>query len=307
MTNIYQKQMNKLKLNAKQYAELTGMPYEVVKDILYNKEGDYSMEIKNLLRKNMMNKHQEIENNYENAKIKALELKHESNSMNWYINDYTPELLTEILKLKSRKAFEDKYRIIVDDKLASHWFYTCILGKINYDNHEIRKEVVEQFVEQLYDIIVNKNADAYLKTSTDKIEVKHHKKTSILKWFKNFDFKKYLKENDISRGELARICGVNYTTLCHLMNKGKKANYETEAMRKIYNYIHDINEDNETSDTLMQLREMQNNEPVFISQKEEPKIEIINNDNDEILRKILINRLTEEEKELIRLFGGKIC
>ena len=29
--------------------------------------------------------------------------------------------------------------------------------------------------------------------------------------------------------------------------------------------------------------------------------------NDEILRKILINRLTEEEKELIRIFGGKIC
>ena len=28
---------------------------------------------------------------------------------------------------------------------------------------------------------------------------------------------------------------------------------------------------------------------------------------DDILRKILINRLTDEEKELIRLFGGQIC
>ena len=27
----------------------------------------------------------------------------------------------------------------------------------------------------------------------------------------------------------------------------------------------------------------------------------------EVLRKILINRLTEEEKTLIELFGGKIC
>ena len=33
---------------------------------------------------------------------------------------------------------------------------------------------------------------------------------------------------------------------------------------------------------------------------------VIENDNNEILRRILANRLTDEEKELIRIFGGKI-
>ena len=311
-TNIYRKQMNKLKLNAKQYAELTGMPYEVVKDILYDKEGDYSMEIKNLLRKNMMNKHQEIENNYETAKFKALELKHENNSMNWYINEYTPELLKETLNLKSRKEFEDKYEIIIDDKPATHWFYVCLTGKKNYNNREIRKAVVEQFAEQLYDILVNRNENNYLRKPTNKVAVAHKQKTSILKWFKKFDFDNYIKENDISKTILADKCDINYTTLCHLIKKRKHLTYETETMKKVYNYINnnvsydsisEAQEQDIVSNTLLKLREEQ--QPIFMSTKEEPKIEIIN--NDDIMRKILVSRLTEEEKALIELFGGKIC
>lgn len=310
-TNIYRKQMQELGLNTKQYAELIEMPYEVVKDIIYDKEGDYSMEIKSLLRKNMLNKHQEIENNFENAKIKALELKQENNSMNWYINEYTPELLKETLNIKSRKGFEDKYNIKVDGKTASHWFYVCITGKTNYNNHEIRKDVVKQFVEQLYDILVNRNEEKYLRTS--KSEVKHKQKTNILKWYKNFDFQKYLKENDMSRTDLAINSDVNYNTLCHLMSKKRKLTYETEQMRKVYNYINNVSYDTTTEaqeqdilvNTLSKLRQEQNNEPIIMTTKEEPSVEVIN--NDEILRKILINRLTEEEKELIRLFGGKIC
>ena len=61
-TNIYRRQMQELGLNPKQYAKLIDMPYEVVKDMLYDKEGEYSMEIKGLLRNTMFNKHQDIEN-----------------------------------------------------------------------------------------------------------------------------------------------------------------------------------------------------------------------------------------------------
>lgn len=38
----------------------------------------------------------------------------------------------------------------------------------------------------------------------------------------------------------------------------------------------------------------------------EKEIEVID-DNNDILRRILVSRLTEEEKELIKIFGGKIC
>lgn len=315
-TNIYRKQMQELGLNTKQYAELIEMPYEVVKDIIYDKEGDYSMEIKSLLRKNMMNRHQEIENNFENAKIKALELKQENNSMNWYINEYTPEMLKEKLNLKSRKAFEEKYDIIIDDKRASHWFYTCILGKTNYDNHEIRKDVVEQFVEQLYDILANGNDKKHLHSSKYPVtQVKNKKITSVLKWFKKFDIKKYLQENDLTQIEFCKKVGIDGGTLSRLIKNQKKLKYETESIKKIYNYLNNIVNENVSYDktteaqeqdilenTLLKLR--QEEQPIFMTTKEEPKIELLEND---IIRRLLATRLTDEERALIELFGGKIC
>ena len=50
VSNIYLKQMQRLGLNPKQYATLIDMPYEVVKDFIYEREGEYDMTIKELLR-----------------------------------------------------------------------------------------------------------------------------------------------------------------------------------------------------------------------------------------------------------------
>ena len=47
--NIYKRQMLKLGLTTKEYANLLDMPYEVVKDVIYDKEGDYKMVIKDFL------------------------------------------------------------------------------------------------------------------------------------------------------------------------------------------------------------------------------------------------------------------
>ena len=45
MSNIYMKQMQELGLNPKQYAELISIPYGVVKDFIYGKEGDYEIDV----------------------------------------------------------------------------------------------------------------------------------------------------------------------------------------------------------------------------------------------------------------------
>ena len=102
MTNIYLRQMQELGLNPKQYAKLINIPYEVVKDFIYGREGDYNMGLKDLLRRNMVEKHQEVEENFEGAKLKALEIKHNESDIyyiEWYNNEYSIELLKKKLMI----------------------------------------------------------------------------------------------------------------------------------------------------------------------------------------------------------------
>ena len=236
-TNIYRKQMNKLNLNAKQYAELTGMPYEVVKDILYDKEGDYSMEIKNLLRKNMMNKHQEIENNYENAKFQAMKLKNDVNYLEWYDKEYTLDLLKEKLQLNSIIQFINNYNIKVNNKRASDWTYRILISKREYEGHTIDKNKKLEFIKQLYDIVVNDNADAYYNTTKEKVinitPIKQNGKINYKKWYKNFDIKQWKKQNNIDNHKLCNILKLSYFTISNLVTK---KSYSQATLEKFYNY-----------------------------------------------------------------------
>ena len=332
-TNIYRKQMQELGLNAKQYAELTGMPYEVVKDILYNKEGDYSMEIKDLLRNTMFNKHQEIENDFDNTKFKAMELKNDVNYLKWFDKEYTLDLLKEKLHLNSIIQFENNYCLKINNKRASHWTYQVLVSKREYQGHSIEKGKKLEFIKQLYDIIVNDNADAYYNPTTNKVinitPIKSNGKINYKKWYKNFDIKQWKKENNIDNYKLCNILKLSYFTISNLVTK---KSYSQATLEKFYNYVMGIEapqnnqKDNKTSDTfdVKQLdnedievlslpnemteaeKEILREQPQVITTYQEPEIEVITS-NDDILRKILINRLTDEEKELIRLFGGKIC
>lgn len=237
--NIYEKQMKDLNLNPKEYAELTGIPYELIKDVIYDKEGNYSMEIKDFLRKNVFNKHQEIEKDKENMKLKGMEMKmnNDNEIMKWYKNEYTLEGLKKQLNVSAIQKFEDKYIIKVKNKKASHWFYTIILAKnCLKPEYQIKASVLNEFLEQLYDIMVNGNENKYMRI------LKEVKKDKV------------------------------------------------EEMKKDF---------------------IEMPQPIF-TKTEEPKIEFMPiekapiNSQDDILRKLLINRLTDEERELIRIFGGKV-
>lgn len=330
-TNIYRKQMKELGLNTMQYAKLLDVPYEVVKDMIYDKEGDYSMEVKNLLRNTMFKRHQEIENNFEQSKIKAMHIKLEDKNVStatkrkWYENEYTPDLLCQKLNIKTRAEFERNYDILIDDKRASKWFYVNMTGKRNYDNHEISDKVFNQFVEQLYDIIVNDNGEKYKRNeptetkifpSQRKPIVSKNYKNKYFKWFRDFDIQAYMKENNISKNDLAKELNIGISAMHKLYYKQY---YSKRTLQKLYNYMkqHETTRDYKeiASDYLMQNDE----ETEVLDLTETPSNDFTNDitdkcpcenvsqpDSNEMLRKILINRLTDEEKELIRIFGGKL-
>ena len=344
MNNIYVRQMQGLGLNPKQYAELINIPYEVVKDFIYNKEGEYKMGLKDLLRRNMIEKHQEIEENYENAKIKAsgIKLRDGVNCREWYEKEYTPELLLETLNLKSRKEFEKNYDIMVNGERASRWYYTCITGKADYGDKQFNYEKQTQFIEQLYDIIVNGNGEKYRR----KTPFETKKSTfNYMKWFKTFDIRSYMREKGITNGMLIEELRLSGQTVSFLVNKKR---YTLRSVVKLYDFIQ-ANENRETGldiidkkiveneklqDIMKNIDALDNEEieplkkkieeddnntasklieqvepvepAVFLEQYNKPTIEPLYNDNDTILRKILINRLTDEEKELIKIFGGNL-
>lgn len=252
MTNIYVRQMQQLGLNPKQYAELIEIPYGVVKNFIYGKEGDYEMGLGDLLRRNMLQKHQDIEENFEEAKLKATEIKYKdgSNVRDWYENEYTPELLLNTLGLRSRKDFERNYDIMVDGSRASHWFYVCITGKTNYDNHEVRKDVQDQFIEQLYDILVNNNIERYKREEPTEVKIFPSQRRPIknkgyknkyFKWFREFDIKQFIKEQGLTQVELATALHVGTRTVNDLVNQ---RHYTKRTLQKLYDYVSEVKNNN---------------------------------------------------------------
>lgn len=346
MSNIYAKQMQRLGLNPRQYAELTDMPYEVVKDFIYDKEGDYKMGLKDLLRKNMIERHQEIEENFEGAKIQASAIKYNDDKINyfdWYKNEYSTDLMKEKLGVKTISEFKKNYDLTFLGDRFSNWTYQLLLGKKEYEGHEIAQDKKLEFIRQLYDIIVNGNGENYLRSiplSSRNVNSGITKdKNKILKWYRKFNLRKYLTDNNLTQVELSKRTGINNGTLNHMVLHGD-TNYVTNNVRSLYNYVMNnptpkqevAKEDELTQDvvdkindhlkTLVEMQPMEeptevteddNNttskfetfEPVFMVKDVEPKIEMIDTNNN-VLKKILINRLTDEEKELIRIFGGNL-
>ena len=331
--NIYIKQMKKLGLNTKEYSKLIDFPYEIVKNIIYNKEGEYGMDIKNILRKNMFDKHQELENDIENAKIKALEIKKEENDLSdyleWYNNEYNFDRLKEKCDVKSVPDFEDNYKIIINNKIASHWFYSCLVIKKNYGKRGIKKEVINEFAKQLYDILENNNLEKYKYSEDEKYKIfiemakekalkknENRNNSKCVDWFSNFDLKEYMHENKLSPIDVSKELGVAISTFYLAQSKRQYSKDFCIKLKKWYDERESEKQEalekkgNDSMEFFKELEKKEKeidkiNEQLRDIKEYKPTIEVINN-NDSILRKLLVNRLTEEEKELIRIFGGNI-
>lgn len=306
--NIYEKQMKKLNLNLKQYAKLIDMPYDIVSNLV-NERDEYNMNVANVLKRNLFEKHQEIEKDLDNAKLKALEIRNddEIDYLEWYNNEYSADLLKSITNENSIKAFERDFEIQIDGKRASHWYYSCLCGKAEYQEHNIKINRKKEFVKQLYDIIVNKNLLKY------KIKCKetliNDNQLEIIEWYKNFNFRKFRNKFNLTNDEIAKDLNVAYTTACQITAN----DYATFKMiKKVYDYVQgkekSLNKEPKIIKDCEVEKEifagLQETAPI-VFKNEKPEIKIINR-NDEMLRKLLITRLTDEEKELIRIFGGKL-
>ena len=329
--NIYRRQMNELKLNPRQYAQLINMPYEVVKDFLYDKDGNYSKEIRDTLREIMIQKHQEIENNFENSKYKGMEIRRTMNVnyLDWYEKEYTWDRLKDKLNINKIVEFENKYYLTINGQKASHWIYSLLISKKEYKGKAIALEKKIEFIRQLYDILENDNANEYLATISDMIPKKTTKTINddfYFAWYKDFDVKKFMKQHGLTNTLLGKEIDLGVVSTSNLVSKKF---YTRKTLKKLYNYVNNIsttqNDDISTIadninkvikeqvqndvpklfDKDIDVDELMEQEPV-ITYYQEPSIQLVNT-NDDILRKILINRLTDEEKELIRIFGGKLC
>lgn len=368
--NIYKRQMLKLGVNTYEYSKLIDMPYDIVKNYVYEKEGDYDMNIRNILNKNMISKHQEIEQDLDNAKIKANEIKLATDEeyIKWYDEEYTRDLLFKKLHINSLIEFQNKYLITINGKPASKWFYVMIVGKTNYEGHPVRQEIKKEFVKQLYDIIVCDNASKYLKEEEiEPIKKEPKKDIDLMSWFENFDINEFKKTNKLTNEKLAKKLDLARVTVSFLCCK---KNYSYKSVKKLYDYVMSIGYDveakneiepfvkevdnenlineirkaqiNGETDKVEELKEQHyenlfkedDNNPASKITTQVPEIhyedvkddvktentdlvkllakEIKNelqtqyNEENDKLKKMLISKLTEEEKELITLFGGKI-
>lgn len=369
--NIYKRQMLKLGVNTYEYSKLIDMPYDIVKNYVYDKEGDYDMNIRNILNKNMISKHQEIEQDFDNAKLKANEIKLNEDYIRWYDEEYTRDLLFGKLHINSLIEFQNKYLITIKGKPASKWFYVMIVGKTNYEGHPIKQEIKNEFVKQLYDIIVCDNASKYLREEEiEPIKRDKYKKNldkNLKSWSENFDIKEFKKNNNLTNITLGLEIGVSKATIDLLVSKNR---YTNKTLKKLYDYVMskennvEINDEAinepvkkvENEDLINEIRKSQingdtnkieelknqhyenlldedDNNPASKITMRMPEIhyedvkdmkienmdlvkllakEIKNelqtqyNEEYDKLKKMLISKLTEEEKELITLFGGKI-
>lgn len=316
--------MLSLGLTTKQYAKLINIPYEVVKDVIYGKKGEYSMEIGNLLRKDMFKKHQEIEDNFEQAKIDALQIKQQEpqdviiDYKKWYDEEYDKYMIREKVKSGTTTEFLKKYKIKIKGKTPSRWHNWSILTKNENELSHVKPEIIKEYAKQLYEIF-NGNEQKYLNENYDKLKVKKSKKLPIklnqtdsdkrrvnktgieFDWYNSFDFNDYMEKNNVTRGELAREVGIEYS----VMTKAILKTYASvNTVKILYNYFNKTNISENSEPVELKSEQIIIPAMNFVPVENLPIVEEI--DNYSLLRKILVDRLTDEEKELIKIFGGKI-
>ena len=133
-------------------------------------------------------------------------------------------------------------------------------------------------------------------------------------WFTKYDINKFIKTNHITYKMLESEIGVSIKSLYAVIHKRYIPSCET--ITKLKDYVERI----ENKDNL--IMPDQHNDMVIDGNVMKPvdvytndfftitnttgDIKLLYNNNEEILRNLLKDRLTEEEKTLIKIFGGNI-
>lgn len=330
--SIYKRQMEKLGLNLEQYSKLVGMPIEMTKKLINGKEVVENMQVNNFLRNNIFNKHQEIEKGGEKEQ-EAINIKVEDsdifshpkiqNLIKKYPN--SEELYWYLTKFNKEEYFE-KYNVAGWQDLMRRYDFISYTGRIKgkvcdstiqrvikrqYD--EVGAEVIYEIAVQLYDCFEKGNIKPIDISTVKRIERKPvandnvfitQNENELRNWYKEFDFHKFINEHDMTVKEFGEKVYLAESTTFAFIKKYAQYKPSVSVLQRVKDYVesYDKNVEQITIEETMQI----NDNTTIIPMETGVGIIYEPTDENSMLKELLKERLTEQEKYLIRLFGGNI-
>ena len=161
--------------------------------------------------------------------------------------------------------------------------------------------------------------DNYKKNEKEEKQIKTSRDSELLKWHYNFDYDEFMLKHNITNRQIAEDINVAISTSWALTSKKYYIPSE-KVLIKIKKYVESYEEKEEKMkeieiidediiethcETNTNIANSNENEKLdtFIEKEEKCENECLN----DVLKNLLKDRLTEEEKKLIEIFGGKIC
>lgn len=328
--NIYKRQMEKLGLNLEQYSKLVGMPIEMTKKLIEGKEVVEDMQINNFLRNNIFNKHQEIEKQ-ESKVEEAINIKMEDNDvfshpkiqnlikiypnsveLFWYLTKFNMEEYFEKYDVRSYQDLIRRYNFTsYSGRIKGTVCYSTIQRVIQRQYDEVGEKVIYELAIQLYDCFENGNIKPIDKSKVKKNASKPaSKKNEIItenelkNWYKEFDFHKFIKEHDMTVKEFGNKVYLAESTTFAFFKKYAQYKPSISVLQRVKDFVesYDKNLEQITIEETMQI----NDNTTVIPMETGVGIIVKPTDENSMLKELLKERLTEHEKYLIRLFGGRI-
>lgn len=165
--------------------------------------------------------------------------------------------------------------------------------------------------------IENKNNIMYEEDVYDK---KTTSENQLLKWHKDFNYQDFMKKNNLTNNILFEELKLGRSTISAITSPLKKYSPADEIIKKVKEYVESFEEKEEKMKEIEIIGEdiiethcetntnkANSNEieklDTFIEKEEKCENECLN----DVLKNILKDRLTDEERKLIEIFGGKIC
>lgn len=149
---------------------------------------------------------------------------------------------------------------------------------------------------------------------------KELEKSELLEWHYNFDYQDFMKKNNLKTKDIYKRVSLGESTTKAIVSPLKKYKPTENTLRKIKKYVESFEKKEEKMEEIEIIGEdiietsCETNKNVansneiekldtFIEKEEKCENECLN----DVLKNILKDRLTEEEKKLIEIFGGKVC
>ena len=324
--NIYKRQMEKLGLSLEQYSKLMDIPIEITKKIINEKEVVKDMNINNFLRKNMFDKQQELENDVENTQLEIAKIKVENKDIfghpkiqkiisehpndkefYWYLTEFDKDYYFEKFNVTSLTNLIHRYNFYTTNGRCTGQISTSTIQRViekKYD--QVGIEPLYDVSKMLYDCFVNEKIEKDdNKINTRRRYVRKNNDDDLLKWYKEFDFEDFLTKKDIKIKDFAKKVGLAYSTTCQIVKKSVYYDPSNFVILKLKDYVESnpINE-KEILEQPKVIEEIEN-KPKQVTTIENPLEYSIQNEN-ELLRSLIKERLTDQEKYLIKLFGGNL-